>query len=76
MKVEVYSSHDDRYKEEYRFRGTYAHGELEDNLDYDTFFVWLGDEVNDTKWRGLLVYDTDEDYEWALDKYRRAEQIL
>ena len=37
---------------------------------------WLGDEVNDTKWRGLLVYDTDEDYEWALDKYRRAEQIL
>tara|TARA_R110000803_G_scaffold10393_2_gene31859 strand:+ start:435 stop:740 length:306 start_codon:yes stop_codon:yes gene_type:complete len=101
MKVEVYSSHDDRYKEEYRFRGTYAHGELEDDLDYDifsfdrsieidspgeykfiinnrnsTFFVWLGDEVNDTKWRGLLVYDTDEDFAWALDKYRRAEQIL
>ena len=37
MKVEVYSSHDDRYKEEYRFRGTYAHGELEDDLDYDIF---------------------------------------
>ena len=101
MKVEVYSSHDDRYKEEYRFRGTYAHGELEDDLDYDifsfdrlieieipgeykfiinnrhtTFFGWLGDEFNDTKCRGLLVYDTDEEYEFALDKYRRVEQIL
>ena len=42
MKVEVYSSHDNRYKEEHRFRGTYAHGELEDDLDYDIFSFVVG----------------------------------
>jgi len=39
LEVKIYSARDDagRYNDDFRFIGTYAHGELEDKIGYDVF---------------------------------------
>jgi len=100
-RIDIYTAHDDRYQEEYRFKGTYAHGELETELDYDifsfsrmphingsgeyefiineriaTFFLWESEIDMGSKWRGFLIYNTDEDYSWAKEKYKTKRNLI
>ena len=101
FRVDIYTAHDDRYQEVYRFKGTYAHGELETELDYDifsfskdpcidgpgeyefiineriaTFFLWESEIDMRSRWRGLLVYNTDKEYSWVKEKYNSKSDIL
>jgi|SaaInlV_120m_DNA_3_1039746.scaffolds.fasta_scaffold66618_1 hypothetical protein len=101
FRIDVYSVHDDNYQEELRFKGTYAHGEIETELDYDifsfsrnpnidgpgeyefiindkiaTFFLWESEIDMRSKWRGLIVYNTDKEYSWAKEKYNKKTDVL
>lgn len=104
IKIKIYVAIDDTgmYKEANRYRGTYLHGELQDENRYDifsfsekldleegihkfsinnrptTYFLWKADEywADKDKWRGYLIYDTDEDYEWAKKQYEAKEQFI
>ncbi len=45
-RIDVYSAHDDKYQDELRFEGTYAHGELETELGYDIFSFSRNPNIN------------------------------
>jgi hypothetical protein len=45
-RIDVYPVHDDEYQDELRFKGTYAHGELETELDYDIFSFSRNPNIN------------------------------
>jgi len=101
FRIDIYPVHDYEYQDELRFKGTYAHGEIETELDYDifsfsrnpnidepgeyefiindriaTFFLWESEIDMGSKWRGLLVYNTDKEYSWAKEKYNNKSGML
>lgn len=101
FRINIYSAHDDKYQDDFRFKGAYAHGEIETELNYDifsfsrnpnidgpgeyefiinnriaTFFLWESEIDMGSKWRGLLVYNTDKEYSWAKEKYNNKSGML
>ena len=54
----------------------YGENKLIINNRNATFFLWESTTVMD-KFRGLLVYDDDEEsYKWAMEKFCKREQVL
>jgi hypothetical protein len=102
--IKIYVAIDDTgmYQESNRFKGTYLHGELEQENKYDifcfseklelgecgglyhfiingrpaTFMLWIGELSMGSKWRGYLIYNNDEEYNWCLDNYNKRKQLI
>ena len=105
-KVDVIDINDEGSNEDFRYPGTYLHGEIENEIGYDifcfdretdfkegvndliiygtgrkaTFFLWVAKSQcyigSIYEWRGLLVYDDDEEFEYCLREFNNRSEFL